>query len=140
MIKIHRSPKNIIQMVSQTVDMINNSGMTLEPGHLVIIDRTIGQSVKTSTDSYEEISWFVAISHALPGETVKCQYAGVVNVLVDTKVCDPGDFIYTSNIAGIAYPGTTGYPGAGGVALTYKPSGITGFVKVLLAGGMGETY
>jgi hypothetical protein len=128
-------------MVAQTIDMVNNTGLAVASGHVVVIDRTTPLSVKAATTSDEEITCFIAVSSALPGETVKCQYAGVVNVLMEAaKVVDPGDYINTSNTLLLGHPHTSGYPGAFGVALTSKPVGIEGFVQVLLAGGMGEIY
>jgi hypothetical protein len=141
MIKIHRSPKNITQMVAQTINMVNNTGLTVSPGHVVVIDKTTPLSVKAAAFSDEEITCFIAVSTALSGETVKCQYAGVVNVLMEAaKEVDPGDYINTSNTPLLGHPHTSGYPGAFGVALTSKLFGIEGFVRVLLAGGMGEIY
>ncbi|MBL4575408.1 MAG: hypothetical protein JKY51_04815 [Opitutaceae bacterium] len=141
MIKIHRSPKNITQMVAQTIDMVNNTGLKVGPGHVVVIDRRTPLSVKAASFSDEEILCLISVSTALPGETLKCQYAGIVNVLMEAaKEVDPGDYINTSNTPLLGHPHTTAFPGAFGVGLTSKPIGVEGFVQVLLAGGMGEIF
>ena len=143
MIKIHRATvieQNTEPMAGNTIEMLNNSGIELNPGNVVILDNSTAFAVTTTTTSYMETLILVVIAQALPGAMVKCQYINVVNVKMNINAVNIGDFIYTSGNAGLGMSSSSGYPGAFGIALTSKAYGSEGFVQVLLSGGLPEVF
>ena len=146
MIKIHRSSAIIIEqqntepMAGNTIEMLNNSGVELIPGDVVVMDASLEFAVKTTTTSYMETLILVAVEQALPGAMVKCQYANIANVKMNINAVNIGEFIYTSSTAKSGMASSSGYPGVFGIALTSKPYGSEGLVQAILSGGVPEIF
>ena len=123
-----------------TIQLTNKSGGLLEYGDVVVIDKTNPLSVTTTNAYYnEDVIGAIKVGGA-DDELVTIQYAGIIDIKVNSAVVNIGDNIYTSSTVGRAYATAFGWPGTFAKALTSKPSGSVGTVKVLLSGGLPEVY
>ncbi|HEY9084013.1 MAG TPA: hypothetical protein VIN73_11815 [Vicingaceae bacterium] len=109
-------------------------------GDIVIIDKTNPLSVTTTNITYHEDVIGVVKTGGANEEMVTIQYAGMIEVNVGTYAVNIGDNIYTGDLYGLAYGTAYGWPGTIAKAITSKPTGATGMVKVLLSGGLPEVY
>jgi hypothetical protein len=73
---------------------------------------------------------------AANNQLVTIQYAGIIEVKMTVFAANIGDNIYTGDVFGHGYANSYPWPGAFAKALTSKPNGVTGLVKIMLAGGM----
>jgi len=118
-----------------SVNLVNNSLTTLNPGDVVIIDTTQDLSVcLTAPGDVIRIPLVVFIGGPHDA-TVKCYTPGfnIAVVMVDAANVFPGDFIVASGTERLATL-DTGVAGEYhlGVALEGKPPGVPGRVQILL--------
>lgn len=131
---------SVIVGQGQFIQLNNKSGMTLEKGHVVVIDKVNELSVTVTAFDYSEDVMGVVYDTSLPDEPVTIQISGIAEIKIDNSEVDLGDNIYTSNTAAIGYSTLSSWPGAFAKALTTKPYGVTGTIYAILCGGMPEVY
>ena len=131
---------SVIVGQGQFIQLNNKSGMTLEKGHVVVIDKVNEVSVTVTAFDYSEDVIGVVYETSLPNEPVIIQISGIAEIKIDNSEVDLGDNIYTSNTAAIGYSTLSSWPGAFAKALTTKPYGVTGTIYAILCGGMPEVY
>ncbi len=122
------------------VDLTNRSGITLLPGHAVILDSVHSLSVKTTVFQFDPQAIGIIKQGGAIGALVKVQLSGIADVLIDGNFATViGDYLYTSGTA-LGYCRSTNgpFPGWIGRALQTFPVGSSGIIKVLLAGGLPE--
>lgn len=123
-----------------TIQLTNKSGVTLEYGDVVIIDKTNPLSVTVTNLYYvEDVIGVVKVGGA-NNELITIQYAGIIDVKITVFAVNIGDNLYTGDVNGRAYANPNGWPGTFAKALTAKAHGATGTVKALLSGGLPEVY
>ena len=124
---------------SSVVQLTNNSGGKLEPGNIVVVDSSQPLSVKTIGLAFDIGVIGVIKTGGSQGELVGVQVSGICDVLVSQPFpADVASFVYTGFVLGKAWVTPSSFAGAIGRALTSLPPGVTGTVKVLLAGGLPE--
>ena len=131
---------SVIVGQGQFIQLSNKSGMTLEKGHVVVIDKVNELSVTVTAFDYSEDLIGVVYNTSLPDEPVIIQISGIAEIKIDNSEVDLGDNIYTSNTAAIGYSTLSSWPGAFAKALTTKPYGVTGTIYAILCGGVPEVY
>lgn len=124
---------------SLTMALTNQEAQSMEYGHLVVLDTANPLSVKFSSTYFGNGLIGVVAQGAAAGQSVLVQFAGVIDVQMDSYSVDIGDYIIGSSQQGKATSYFSEYIGVIGRALTAKGSG-DGTVKVLLAGGLPEIF
>jgi len=123
-----------------TIQLTNKSGVPLEYGDVVVIDKANPLSVTTTNLYYnEDVIGVVKIGGA-NNQMVNIQYAGIIDVKMTVYAANIGDNIYTGAVKGTGYAYSYGLPGTFAKALTTKPYGAVGTIKVMLSGGLPEVY
>ena len=119
-----------------TIQLTNKSGNILEYGDIVVLDKTNPLSV-TATNIYynEDVIGVVKIGGAA-NELVTIQYTGIIDAKMTVFPVNIGDKIFTGDVFGRGYASSFLWPGAFAKALTSKPNGVTGLVKIMLILGM----
>lgn len=123
-----------------TIQLTNRSGLVLEQGDVVVIDKTNPLSVTTTNLYYNEDVIGVVKVGAANNQLVSIQYAGITEIKMTVFAANIGDNIYTGDVNGRGYAYSFGLPGTFAKALTSKPHGAVGTIKVLLSGGLPEVY
>ena len=123
-----------------TIQLTNRSGVVLEQGDVVVIDKTNPLSVTTTNLYYNEDVIGVVKVGAANNQLVSIQYAGMTEIKMTVFAANIGDNIYTGDVNGRGYAYSFGLPGTFAKALTSKPHGAVGTIKVLLSGGLPEVY
>jgi hypothetical protein len=123
-----------------TIQLTNKSGGVLEYGDVVIIDKNNSLSITTTNLYYNpDVIGVVKIGGG-NNQLVTIQYAGIIDVKLTVFAANVGDNIYTGDVHGRGFAYATGLIGAFAKALTTKPHGVTGMIKVLLSGGIPEVF
>ena len=123
-----------------TIKLTNRSGVTLGQGDVVVIDKTNPMSVTLTNLYYNEDVIGVVKVGAANNQLVTIQYAGIIEVKMTIFAANIGDNIYTGDVNKRAFANQFGLPGTFAKALTSKPHGAVGTIKVLLSGGLPEVY
>lgn len=123
-----------------TIQLTNKSGITLEYGDVVIIDKTNPLAVTVTNLYYSEDVVGVIQVGGANNSLVTIQYAGIIDVKITVFAVNIGDNLYTGDVNGRAYANPNGWPGTFAKALSAKAHGATGTVKALLSGGLPEVY
>lgn len=122
------------------IQLTNKSGVPLEYGDVVVIDKTNHLSVTTTNLYYNEDVIGVVKVGGANNQLVSIQYAGITEIKMTVFAANIGDNIYTGDVKGRAYATSFGWPGTFAKALTSKAHGAVGTIKVLLSGGLPEVY
>lgn len=117
---------------AQTVTLINNSGSTILAGTVVIIDKSAGEREIRKAKKTDSGTLFITATESQTGNTVECYCIPntICSVICTNAAVAVGDYLALSSIDGLAAKSTTSI--SIGIALTSKPSGSVGYVKVLL--------
>lgn len=120
-----------------SVNLLNNSGVDLISGDIVVLDTTTDRAVDT-TIHIGDANPLVVLTDTEAGEMVKClrPYAGVAAVTCEGAAISPGDSIITTDTIkrGKVWEGEA-IDGIVGIALESKAAGVTTTVAILVAGG-----
>jgi len=129
------SQRRLAPRESQHTNFTNNSGETLVPGDVVIIDLANDTSV-VLTDPGDTLRVpLVVMAGAVDGDIVKCYTPGynIVVVTCDAAAISRGDALVASGTQRQATPsGAPALLTTLGVAVTEKAGGAAGHVSVLL--------
>ena len=123
-----------------TAQLTNKSGITLEYGDVVIIDKTAPMAVTLTNQYNSEDVIGVVLVGGDKNTLVTIQYAGIIDVKISAVAVNIGDNLYSTNEKGRAYSSLNGWQGTFAKALTSKPQGNLGTVKAILSGGVPEIY
>lgn len=123
-----------------TIQLTNKSGVPLEYGDVVVIDKANPLSVTTTNLYYNEDVIGVVKVGGVNNEIVTIQHAGIIDIKMTVYAANIGDNIYTGDVKGRGYAYSYGLPGTFAKALTTKPHGAVGTIKVMLSGGLPEVY
>lgn len=117
-----------------TVMMTNNAAISLQPGYIVRLDLTTPFAVETfpQFNPFQPNPFGIVKEGGKPGEQVKIQFGGIIQVEMDIATVNVGDFIYNSGTPGLSTASNGGFTGALGRALTAKPTDMTGPVTALI--------
>lgn len=127
---------------SNTVNLTNQSAITLQPGMIVVVDKTAPLSCTTTIFQFSYDAIGIVKVGGTPGQQVTIQFGGVIDVITTGifGAVNVGDFLFTSGTPGIATAFPSAYPGAIARTLTPLPYGSNGIVTAILSGGLPELF
>ena len=134
--QLRSTQRRVLTRETPAINVVNNSGIALVYGDIVVVDPTTEKSVRTTLMAGAP-NPMVVLSAGDHGQTVKCiaPFAGVAIVTCNGVAITPGDSIITSTVAkeGKVLEAEAA-AGVVGIALTSKGAGTTEVVSILVGG------